>query len=77
MKTKTEIRKKIKRSYMNASATLEFYARRVGDDSGDMDVLIIDLLTDLRHYCEKHGLNFAHLGANAMMHARAEEADGV
>ncbi len=75
--TKTEIRKKIKRSYANAQSTLEFYAQRVGDDTGEMDTLIIDLLADLRHYCKKRDLDFAHLSANAMMHARAEEAGDV
>lgn len=76
MKTKKTFKKKIAKSCLNAKKVLNYYAELTAF-SGSEDELVIDLLTDLRHYCKKSELHFAHLSANAMMHAKAEEEGQV
>jgi hypothetical protein len=44
------------------------------EEGGDCNV--IDLLTDVRHLCDKHGYDFAALDRTAYQHYLEEKADG-
>lgn len=50
-------------------AALEIY-----DDAWDARTNAIDMLTDLRHWCDRHGLAFHELDRTAYQHYMAEFA---
>lgn len=41
-----------------AEAVLQYYVRRNGEPYYNLQIHLIDLLTDLRHYCSEEGLDF-------------------
>ena len=53
-----------------AGFALKSHAWAKGD--GTEDASLIDLLTDLRHYCDAHGLGFADADRLAHQHYLAE-----
>lgn len=71
-KTKDEIQEKVERSVTNAALALGAYGSLVGDDSGDIDILIVDLLADLKHFCKHKRIDYQHLACNADLHFIAE-----
>lgn len=48
-----------------AAAALVAFRKRTGTDQGDA---VADLLADLMHYCDRHGMDFSHELARAEQH---------
>lgn len=59
-----------------AEHALALFASETGLNlAADRDAAIMDLLTDIRHYCDKEGLSYDKLNETAQEHY-AEEVDG-
>ena len=65
----TSPRVTFKRRLERATLSLNAYP---ADDSNDTESVITDLLTDLRHYCEFHGLDYERFDGLATHHFNAE-----
>lgn len=50
------------------------YRAYTGDSGTTLDEDVTDLLTDLRHFCDRHGLDFPTLNHIAYEHYLAERA---
>lgn len=46
-----------------------------GDPFGDLKTDVIDVLADIRHLCQAHGLNYGVLEADAFDHYIAERGE--
>ena len=55
-----------------AGQTLVDYAKRSKNDENDESSALIDLLTDLRHYCKANGIDFKKANQVAEGHFSAE-----
>ena len=58
-----------KRRLERATLSLNAYP---ADESSDTESVMTDLLTDLRHYCEFHGLEYDQFDGIAANHFNAE-----
>lgn len=57
------------------ATTLEYYKREQLGESGPLDETVLaDLLADMRHYCERHQLDFVGLTQRADHHYTEEAA---
>jgi hypothetical protein len=62
---------KVGRRYERAARAVDYYA---GSDIDEPDATLVDLLTDLMHYAEHNGIDFAAACESARMHYSAERA---
>lgn len=73
MSTLTKEQKtKIQKSAANVGTVLSAYALIVGDLAGEKDVLIVDLLADIQHYCDANRIDFKRVQAHSRNHYIAE-----
>lgn len=56
-------------------AALSAYRAHVGDGPAEPDEAVTDLLTDLRHYCDRENLTLTELNRIAETHYEAELAE--
>jgi len=56
-------------------AALAAYRSHVGDGPAEPDEAVTDLLTDLRHYCDRENLDIADRDRLAEIHYQAELAE--
>jgi hypothetical protein len=54
-----------------AATALEMFMEETGAEECDA---LADLLTDLRHWCDRHGVDYAEQDARAEFHYEAETA---
>lgn len=55
-----------------AARALDYYSQGVGYDQGDREAFVTDLMTDLLHYCDSHGIDPELMSERSRGHWRAE-----
>jgi hypothetical protein len=55
---------------------LDYYSQGAGYDQGDREAFVTDLMTDLLHYCDAHGIDPEVMAERVQRHYKAERYAG-